>query len=106
MRHYETLLLFSPELGAEERKALQDKFVSIIEGQNGQMIEVDDWGMRELAYAVNKVNRGVYVRLEYNAPTDTVAELERNLRITDGLFKFISVQLGDEPKTAEDKVEA
>ena len=55
----------------------------------------DHWGMRDLAYPVRKQMRGYFVRLEYVAPGDTVAELERVIRISDGVFKFITVKLAD-----------
>ena len=60
------------------------------------MLAVDHWGMRDLAYPVRKQMRGYYVRLEYAAPSTLVAELERIIRITDGIFKFITVRLADE----------
>ena len=60
------------------------------------MVEVDNWGMRDLAYPVRKLMRGYYVRLVYNAPAELIAELERIVRITDGIFKFVTVKLADE----------
>ena len=51
--------------------------------------------MRDLAYPVRKQMRGFYVRLVYGAPSQLVAELERIIRITDGIFKFITVRLAD-----------
>ena len=93
MRKYETLLLLSPELPGDDRKAIVDGFGGIIEREQGKVLEVDDWGMKNLAYPVNKVMRGYYVRLEYAAPGAVVQELERNIRITEGVFKFVSVQL-------------
>ena len=56
--------------------------------------------MRDLAYPVRKQMRGYYVRLEYAGPATLVAELERNIRIADGIFKFVSVKLAD---TAEEE---
>ncbi len=101
MRQYETLLLLSPELAAEARKDVLDTLTGIIERENGKMLQADEWGMRDLAYAVRKQSRGYYVRLEYAAPGNCVAELERIIRINDGVFKFITVKLGDEFKTEE-----
>lgn len=96
MRKFETLLLLSPELPAEGRESLLSTLVGIIEREGGSLVEADHWGMRDLAYPVNKLMRGYYVRLEYNAPAPLVAELERNIRITDGIFKFVTVKLADE----------
>ena len=55
VRNYETLLLLSPELGEENRKELIDGLLAIIEREQGKLVEVDDWGVRTLAYPVNKL---------------------------------------------------
>ena len=96
MRKFETLLLLSPELTADARDGLLATLVGIIEREGGKMLTTDHWGMRDLAYPVRKVMRGYYVRLEYGAPAPLVAELERNIRNSDGIFKFITVKLADE----------
>lgn len=96
MRKFETLLLLSPELSAENREGLLAALGGVIEREKGVMEEVDQWGMRDLAYPVRKQMRGYYVRLVYNGPAALVAELERNIRITDGIFKFVTVKLADE----------
>ena len=95
MRKFETLLLLSPELPGEGRESLLSTLVGIIEREGGSLVEADHWGMRDLAYPVNKLMRGYYVRLEYTGPAPLVAELERNIRITDGIFKFVTVKLAD-----------
>ena len=96
MRKFETLLLLSPELSAENREGIISALTAIIEREKGVMVEVDNWGMRDLAYPVRKLMRGYYVRLVYNAPAELIAELERIVRITDGIFKFVTVKLADE----------
>jgi small subunit ribosomal protein S6 len=93
MRKYETLLLLSPELSSEEMQAVLETLKGVIDREGGTLIIEDDWGMRELAYPVRKVMRGHYVRLEYGAPGAAVQELERIIRITEGIFKFVTVQL-------------
>ena len=93
VNNYETLVLLSPELAEENRKGILDLLTSIVEREGGNMVETDDWGLRQLAYPVQKQTRGYYVRLVYDAPGNLVAELERNIRITDGIFKFMTVKL-------------
>lgn len=95
MRKFETLLLLSPELSAENREGVITALTAIIEREKGAVLTVDNWGMRDLAYPVRKLMRGFYVRLEYQGPSELVAELERNIRITDGIFKFVTVRLAD-----------
>lgn len=95
MRRMETLLLLSPELTVEERERVLTTLTGVIERENGAILIMDQWGMRDLSYPVNKQMRGFYVRMEYAAPSTLVAELERIIRITDGIFKFITVKLAD-----------
>ena len=107
MRKYETLLLLSPELAEEERRQILDSFAGVIAREQGRDLTMDEWGMRDLAYPVRKQLRGYYVRLEYAAPAQSVAELERNIRISDGVFKFVTVKLADTyeaPEVAGDGV--
>ena len=96
MRKFETLLLLSPELSADNREGIINALTAIIEREKGVMVEVDNWGMRDLAYLVRKLMRGYYVRLVYNAPAELIAELERIVRITGGVFTFVTVKLADE----------
>ncbi|GFH63107.1 MAG: 30S ribosomal protein S6 [Candidatus Desulfovibrio kirbyi] len=100
MRKFETLLLLSPELSAENRENILLGLVSIITREGGTAAEIDHWGMRDLAYPVRKQMRGYYVRLEYQGQPALVAELERNIRISDGIFKYVTVKLAD--TTAEE----
>lgn len=93
MRQFETLVLLSPELSSDSRESIINGLVAIIEREGGKVDEIDQWGMRELAYPVRKLTRGFYVRLVYTAPPRLVAELERNIRITDGILKFLTVKL-------------
>ncbi|MBG0777889.1 MAG: 30S ribosomal protein S6 [Desulfovibrionaceae bacterium] len=101
MRKYETLLLLSPELSGEERTAILDTLSGVLDRVEGTDRVVDEWGMRDLAYPVRKQMRGYYVRLEYVCANAGVAELERIIRITDGIYKFLTVQLADETQAEE-----
>ncbi|MDL2216558.1 30S ribosomal protein S6 [Desulfovibrio sp. OttesenSCG-928-M14] len=96
MRKFETLLLLSPELTSDARTALLESLKAVIDREGGKMQVEDNWGMRDLAYPVQKQMRGYYVRLEYDAPGALIAELERNIRIAEGVFKFLTVKLQDE----------
>ncbi len=96
MRKFETLLLLSPELSSDARNELLEGFKAVIEREGGKVLVEDQWGMRDLAYPVQKQMRGFFMRYEYAAPGALVAELERNIRIAEGVFKFITVKLADE----------
>lgn len=101
MRKFETLLLLSPELSADARDGILNDLKAIVEREKGTMEDIDQWGMRDLAYPVHKVMRGFYVRLVYAGPSELVAELERNIRIKDGIFKYMTVRLAEDAEAGE-----
>ncbi|WP_027722804.1 30S ribosomal protein S6 [Maridesulfovibrio zosterae] len=101
LRKYEALVLLSPELASDSRKEIVEGLIAIIDREGGKMDEVDDWGSRQLAYPVQNQTRGYYVRLVFDAPGQLVAELERNIRITEGIFKFVTVKLDDAVQAQE-----
>ena len=91
MRRYETLMVLHPELPDAQMRETVDRARRLIEESGGQVQQVQEWGMRELAYPIRKLSRGYYVLAEYTATSDVVQELERTLRITDAILRFISV---------------
>jgi small subunit ribosomal protein S6 len=101
-RKFETLLLFSPDVGSEDRQQVLDDLNRVVNEYSGQVVEVDDWGKRTLAYPVQKHTRGHYVRLVYGALGSVVAELERRIRIADSVLKFMTVKLAEEFQPAEE----
>ena len=82
-RYYETFYLVHPDINDEERKDLAQKLTKIIEDHGGKVFKVDPWPIRKLAYKVKKQTKGYYVLIEFEAPGETVQELERNLRILE-----------------------
>ncbi|GAB6112621.1 30S ribosomal protein S6 [Desulfomicrobium salsuginis] len=97
MTRYEELLLLSPELGTDECREIINNLSAVVEREGGSVLKIDDWGVKDTAYPVRKFNRGRYIRMEMSMPGKAVAELERNVRIADGVFKFITVKLADTP---------
>ncbi|HXC50431.1 MAG TPA: 30S ribosomal protein S6 [Candidatus Limnocylindrales bacterium] len=91
MRPYETLVVLRTDLGDEGAKLLT-RFETVITGQGGSIDENRDWGVRDLAYPISKQRQGHYHLIEYQAEPQTVKELERNLRIVEGVLRFVSVQ--------------
>jgi len=91
MRPYETMIVLSPALGAETQPLI-DRVQEVIRSRGGQIDASHDWGSKKLAHPIRKQTDGHYFLLEYQAEGDTVAEVERTLRITDGVLRYISVQ--------------
>ncbi len=91
MRPYETMIVLSPQLGPETQQLI-DRVQEVIRTRGGQVDTSHDWGARKLAYPIHKQTDGRFFLLEYQAEGDAVAEVERTLRITDGVLRYISVQ--------------
>lgn len=91
MRPYETLVVLSTNLG-EEGSQLLSRFESVIRNEGGTIDENRDWGVRDLAYPIGKQKQGHFWLIEYQAEPTLVKELERNLRISEGVLRFVSVQ--------------
>ena len=70
MYKYETLFVLHPELGEAQVKESIERSRQLIESMQGQMGEVQEWGMRELAYPINKNPRGIYTLLQYDYVDD------------------------------------
>ena len=92
---YETLFVVHPEKGPR-MKEFVERFKKVIEGQEGTMSHVDEWGARDLAYKIEKQGRGYYTLLRYRASGRAVEELERNLKLTDGILRYLTVRCEDE----------
>jgi ribosomal protein S6 len=111
IREYETVCILDPEL--EEQDALQpllERIEGSISKAGGTMLGADHWGKRKLAYEINKNNRGYYVLQNYLGEKSTVVTLEKGLRIMDGVWRFLTIQLADiddpEARIAEAKLQA
>ena len=86
--NYQAMVVFSVKNGEEPIKALIAKFNEMIEA-NGSDVTVNEWGKRKLAYAINYETEGYYVLWNFTAKPDFPAELERVLKITDGVIRFL-----------------
>lgn len=93
MRRYETIYITLPDLSEEEQVALQEKMRSLIAAQQGELINLEDWGVKKLGYEIKKNKNGRYYLLDYRAASDLVRALERNLRLNDRVLKFLTVKV-------------
>ena len=85
---YEAMVVFSVSAGEDNVKGLVEKFKTLIEN-NGTVEEVNEWGKRKLAYAINYETEGTYVLWSFTSTPEFPAELERILGITDGVIRFL-----------------
>ena len=99
MHRYETLFIVHPELPEAQVRETVDRMRRLIEGMGGQVAEFQDWGMRDLAYPVKKQPRGIYVLAQYAGRPEVVKELERSMKLSDEILRFISVRIPEKRAT-------
>ena len=89
MRAYELLYFINPSLDEEERKAVNDRVVNTIDAIGGTIDSIDEWGKRKLAYEIKDLTEGEYYLVNFQAEPDSLSELDRILRITDRVIRFM-----------------
>lgn len=88
---YETMLVFSVANGDEAVTALVEKFKALIEA-NGTIESVDEWGKRKLAYPINYETEGYYMLVNFTSEPEFPAELDRIVKITEGVLRALTVK--------------
>jgi small subunit ribosomal protein S6 len=91
-RRYETLVLIHPDAGEQGAKEVADRVKKLIEDQGGTVSQVQDWGIRDLAYLLAKQRRGFYFLFEYRGTPKGLLEIERNLKLMERVLRFVSVR--------------
>ena len=90
MINYEVMFIINPTLEEEKQDATIERVKGIIEAE-GEIGKVDVWGMRKLAYPIEKKGEGYYVVVEFKASPDLPKELDRRLRISDDVMRHIII---------------
>jgi len=101
MRVYEELFIVKPDAPEEEVDAYIDQLKDLITNGKGTVEKADKWGTRKLAYRVQKYNEGVYVLFQFSSSPELVKEIERRMRVTDMVIKFITVRIDEKTKKIE-----
>ena len=101
MRNYEVVFVAAPTLTTEELDGFINHIQTVVEGKNGKVVKIDNWGKKSLAYKIKKFREGYYVVLSIDGGGATIAELERRFRVTDYIIRFISVRTDEAVKRSE-----
>lgn len=104
-RRYETLVMLTPNLEAEVMETFKTKVDGIMATEGGQLVRFEDWGRRRLSYPVKKEMFGHYLLYDFQGSPALAAELERNLKIDEKVFKYLTLVL-DKKFTDEDLTNA
>ena len=92
MNSYELLYIIDNELSDEAKEAVIARISAVVTDNGGTIDEVDKWGTRKLAYPINYKSEGYYVLVNFTAQPELPAELERVMRITDSVVRFLVVK--------------
>ena len=92
--NYEVVYIIDPAQGEEGIAALVNNFKTLAE-QNGSAVEVEEWGSRKLAYPINYKTEGYYVLMSFTSAPEFPRELDRKLRIADGIMRSLIVCKGE-----------
>ncbi|MCJ7705887.1 MAG: 30S ribosomal protein S6 [Desulfobacterales bacterium] len=100
MRKYETIFILDPDLEEGIAQSAIEKIKGIITQGNGEILKVEDWGKRKLAYEVKKKSKGQYILIHFSGTPALLSEVERNFRVMDAVIKFQSVRLDERGESA------
>lgn len=96
MKNYELALVVSAKVEDEVREATVQKAKDAITSLGGQITNVDEWGKKQLAYEIQKMNEGFYYFIQFDAETTMPGELEQRLRIMDNVLRYLVVKAEEE----------
>ncbi|MDX2494643.1 MAG: 30S ribosomal protein S6 [Desulfuromusa sp.] len=96
MRNYESLYIIHPEVVGDELTAMMGKFEKVLTDQAAEIHKLDIWGVRKLAYPIQKVERGCYIQTLFSAEPEVIAEFERRLRLDEKILRFLTVRFKEE----------
>ena len=100
-RVYEILFIADPNLGEPEVEALAAQVQGFVEKEGGVVQKREMWGKKRLAYDVGRHREGYYTLIVTAGPGSLVKEVERRLKVTDGIFRFLTVRVDEELRKAE-----
>ena len=106
MNIYENVVILNAAISDEEAETAISKIKDVITGQGGEVLKVDVWGRRKLAYEIKKQKKGFYVLLVYKTPSATVRKLEEFYKVYDAVLKYMVLKLGTKQVQAFEKAGA
>ncbi len=93
MPFYENVFVARQDLTPAKVTELTDKFAGIIENMGGKVTKREDWGLRTLAYKIQKNRKGYYVLMNVDAPAAAIVEMERLMRLDENLLRYLTVKV-------------
>ncbi len=93
IRTYESVVVINAALEDAQIESLLKHIEDIITTNGGEILDIDKWGRKRLAYPIQKAKSGYYAIFRFNAPTESIKELERNYRLEENIIRFLTILL-------------
>ncbi len=95
MANYESVLIARQDLGTSQVNNIVSELSDVIKKEGGEVVKVDNWGLKNLAYRIKKNRKGHYVLLNITAPANAIAEYERIMRFNEDIIRYMTVKVDE-----------
>ena len=95
---YESVFIARQDIPAQEVEALAERFASVLAEQGGEVARREYWGLKNMAYRIKKNRKGHYTMLHIDAPAAALQEMERTMRISEDVLRYISMRVDELPE--------
>ena len=93
MALYESVIIGRQDLTPSQFETLIEKFISVIDSFKGQIKKKENWGLRNLAYKINKNRKGHYILLNIDASSEAIFEYERLMKLDEDIIRFLTIKI-------------
>ena len=93
MALYESVIIGRQDLTPGQFETLLEKFISVIQSFKGEIKKRENWGIRNLAYKINKNRKGHYMLLNIDGPPEAIQEYERLMRLDEDIIRFLTIKI-------------
>lgn len=93
MAYYESIFIVRQDIAATQVESIAASYAEIITKLGGKVTKTEQWGLRTLAYRINKNRKGHYVLMNIDAAPDAMAEMERNMRLSEDVLRYVSIRV-------------
>ena len=93
MALYESVIIGRQDLTTSQFETIVNEFISVIESLKGKIQKKESWGLRNLAYKINKNRKGHYMMLNIDGPADAIIEYERLMRLHEDIIRFLTMRI-------------
>lgn len=94
-RFYETVFIVRPDLAESQVEALGNKYTDLIKEKSGEVAKTEYCGLRSLAYKINKNRKGYYILMNLNCPSEAIAEMERQMRLSEDVMRYLTIRVDE-----------